>query len=390
MPLTLFKTPHINFMKYRFVFLGITLAIILAGALNIFLGSGLKMGVDFAGGTLVRVMFKTPTAVADVRQTLRDVGLGDSTIQETGRARHEFQIRTMQIVKAADAQQEIEAHQKLGDNVIATLRGRDGEAETARGLKDLNSIDAAGLTSLLSENFASEAAQLTEKILGTSGVRTSKGLLSDYAELQEAGLKPDVVTFLKDKTFLGKMTVLSKETVGPQAGADLRKKAVQAMIWSLIAMLIYIAFRFKIQYGISAIITLTQDVLVTVAIYSFTSREINLPIIAALLTIVGYSINDTIVIFDRVRENQKALRKEPLVNIMNLSVNQCLGRTIITAGTVFLTLLALFIFGGSVINDFAFAMLIGSIEGVYSTIATSCPVVLWYTRLFPKAKGFRK
>ncbi len=386
MPLILFKTPKIPFMKYRFVFLGITLAIVLAGFLNIVFGNGLKMGVDFAGGTLVRVMLKTPVPVSEVRQTLKDAGLDNSTIQETGKAGHEFQIRTTQIVKAADAQQEIEAHQKLGDSVIAALRGKDGEAETARGLKDLNAIDSAGLTALLSTAFAADAAQITEKISGPTGLRTSKGILTDYAELQEAGIKPEVVTFLKDKTFLGKLTVLSKETVGPQAGADLRRKAVLATIWSLIAMLVYIAVRFKIEYGVSAIITLTQDVLVTLAVYSFTSREINLAIIAAFLTIVGFSINDTIVIFDRVRENQKAMRKESLIAIMNLSINQCLGRTIITTGTVFLTLLALFLFGGSVINDFAFCMLIGSIEGVYSTISMSCPVVLWWTQIFKPQK----
>jgi len=141
--------------------------------------------------------------------------------------------------------------------------------------------------------------------------------------------------------------------------------------------------------GVSAIFTLTQDVLVTVAIYSFTNREINLPIIAALLTIVGYSINDTIVIFDRVRENQKIMKRMPLEDLMNVTVNQMLGRTIITTGTVFLTVLALFLFGGKVINDFAFAMLVGSIEGVYSTIYLSCPVVLFWYKLFKPAKGSR-
>ncbi len=125
-------------------------------------------------------------------------------------------------------------------------------------------------------------------------------------------------------------------------------------------------------------------------IYSFTNREINLPIIAAILTIVGYSINDTIVIFDRVRENHKIFRKESLENMMNISLNQCLGRTLITSGTVFLTVGALFLFGGEVINDFAFLMLVGTIEGVYSTVYLSCPVVLFWQKLFPSKKGFRK
>jgi preprotein translocase subunit SecF len=387
MPLVLFKTPHIKFLKYKYVALAVTGAIVLAGILNVTVGKGLKLGVDFGGGTLVRVMFKTPVAVGDVRQQLKNANLGNSVIQEGEKKGREFQIRTMQVIKTADDQAEIEAHEKLGNQVIEALRGDDGKAELARGLKDLNAIDARELTTLLSSSFAADAPQLVESILN---LRNTKGIFADHAELQEAGLKPEVITFLKDKTFLGKLTILSRETVGPQAGADLRKKATLACIWALIGMLVYIAFRFKLEYGIAAIFTLTQDVLITMSIYSFSNREINLPIIAAMLTIVGYSINDTIVIFDRVRENKKILRKETLENIMNTSLNQCLGRTIITAGTVFLTLLALFLFGGEVINDFAFAMLIGSIEGVYSTVYLSCPVVLFWQKLFPSQKGFRK
>jgi preprotein translocase subunit SecF len=374
-------------MKYKYVALAVTGAIVLAGMLNVTVGKGLKLGVDFGGGTLVRVMFKTPVAVGDVRQQLKNVNLGNSVIQEGEKKGREFQIRTMQVIKTADAQAEIEAHEKLGNQVIEALKGDDGKAELGRGLKDLNTIDARELTALLSPSFAADAPQLVESILN---LRNTKGIFADHAELQEAGLKPEVVTFLKDKTFLGKLTILSRETVGPQAGADLRKKATLACIWALIGMLVYIAFRFKLEYGIAAIFTLTQDVLITMSLYSFSNREINLPIIAAMLTIVGYSINDTIVIFDRVRENKKITRKETLENIMNASLNQCLGRTIITAGTVFLTLLALFLFGGEVINDFAFAMLIGSIEGVYSTVYLSCPVVLFWQKLFPSRKGFRK
>jgi preprotein translocase subunit SecF len=377
-------------MKYKYIALAITGAIVLAGVLNVTVGKGLKLGVDFGGGTLIRVMFKTRAEVTDVRQILRDVGLGNSSIQETGKAGHEFQIRTMQVIKGIDPQKEVEAHEQLGNRVIAALKGDDGQAEIQRGLKDLNTIDTRELTSLLSAAFPTEAAQLAEKIVGQTGLRATKGIFSDYAELAEAGIQPEVITFLKDKTFLGKLTVISKETVGPQAGADLRYKATLAAIWALLGMLVYIAFRFKLEYGVAAIFTLTQDVLITMSIYSFTNREINLPIIAAILTIVGFSINDTIVIFDRVRENTKILRKESLENIMNVSLNQCLGRTIITSGTVFLTLLSLYIFGGEVINDFAFCMLIGAIEGVYSTVALSCPVVLFWQKIFKTKTAFRK
>jgi len=388
MPLEIFKTtPRINFLKYKYHALALTALIILAGLANMLFGKGWKLGVDFGGGTLIRVVYKTPVAVTDVRQILRDIGQGDSSIQEAGKNGREFQIRTMQVVKAADAQQELEAHQKLADQVIAALRGEEGAAEKARGLVDLNNIDGQGLTALLAAPYPTEAAALSETILK---LRAEKGNFADFGELAEAGVKSDAVTFLKDKTYLGKMTVVSKETVGPQAGAELRRKATLAVIWSLVGMLVYIAFRFKIEYGLAAIFTLAQDVLITLSIFSFTSREINLPIIAAFLTIVGYSINDTIVIFDRVRENQKARRKDSLETLMNLSLNQTLGRTLITAGTVFLTVLALFLFGGKVINDFAFVMLVGTIEGIYSTIFMSCPIVLVYHKIFPKTKGFRK
>jgi preprotein translocase subunit SecF len=374
-------------MKYRYYALGFTFLLVLAGFINIFFGKGLKLGVDFGGGTLIRVMFKNPVAVSAVRQELSAVGLGNSVIQETGKAGHEFQIRTMQVIKSLDAQQELEAHQKLGDRVIEALKGDDGKTELAQGFKDLNNIDLSNLTALLEKGFSQEAGKIAHEIIAA---RINIGIFTNYEELRQAGIKPDVISNLKEKTFLGKLTVISRETVGPQAGADLRKKATLAVIWSLVGMLGYIAFRFKLAYGVSAIFTLTQDVLITLSIYSFTNREINLPIIAAFLTIVGFSINDTIVIFDRVRENQKIMRKESLENIMNSSLNMCLGRTIITTGTVFLTVLALFLFGGDVINDFAFCMLIGSIEGVYSTVYLSCPVVLFWQKIFPKTKGFRK
>jgi preprotein translocase subunit SecF len=376
------KTPSIRFLKYKYVALAATLIIIGAGLVNVLFFKGLKLGVDFGEGTLIRVMFRNAISVGDVREMLKNFGLGSSVIQESGRKNHEFQIRTTETanVKAGGVDQ-LEAHEKLAGRVIDALRGEDGKAELARGLRDLNTMDFKTLSALLEAAFPGRGEALAGPIVAA---RTAAGIISDTAELAAAGVPADVVSFLKDKTYLGKLTILSRETVGPQVGADLRKKATLATIWSLIGMLVYIAFRFQLAYGVAAILTLTQDVLITLSVYSFTNREINLPIIAAVLTIVGYSINDTIVIFDRVRENQKLFRRETLENIMNLSLNQCLGRTLITSGTVFLTVGALFLFGGEVINDFAFIMLIGTIEGVYSTVYISCPVVLAWQKFFPK------
>jgi len=382
------KTPTIQFMKYKYIALIVTAVIVLTGVLNVTIGRGLKLGVDFGSGTLIRIAFDRTTAVSDIRQKLSDVGLGTSVIQETGtRKGREFQIRSFETtnVKAAEAQ-DIEGHEILADKVIAALRGDDGKAETARGLRDLNSIEASSLAAMLETAFAGKGEELARIVLAH---RTTNGVIADFAELSAAGIGTDIIDALKAKTYLGKSAVISRDTVSPQAGRDLRRKAVQATIWSLLGMLVYIALRFKLANGVSAIFTLTQDVLITATFYSFSGREVNLPIIAALLTIVGFSINDTIVIFDRIRENQKVLRKLPLEQIMNVSLNQMLGRTMITSGTVFLTVLALFLFGGDVINDFAFTMLIGTIEGVYSTIYLSCPIVLFWQKWFPAKRGRR-
>jgi len=381
-----FKTPHIRFMKYKYIALAVTVLIVLAGVINIVFGKGLKLGVDFGEGTLIRVMFKSPVSVGDIRSELGRVGLGNSVIQETGKGGREFQIRTMEVVSTKDAA-ELESHESQANQVISALRGSDGETERAAGLMDLNGVDRRTLAALLETQFPGQGEGLADKIVSH---RNSTGIYSDFAQLSAAGVGPEVISFLQGKTYLGKLTVRSRETVGPQVGKDLRRRATQAIIWSLIGMLVYIALRFKLANGVAAIFTLTQDVLITVTVFSFTNREINLPIIAGLLTIVGFSINDTIVIFDRIRENQKTLRKMPLEDIMNLSLNQMLGRTFITSGTVFLTVLALFFFGGKVINDFAFVMLVGTIEGVYSTVYLSCPVVLFWQHLFKPKKGTRR
>ena len=186
------------------------------------------------------------------------------------------------------------------------------------------------------------------------------------------------------------MSIKRRETVGPQVGHELRRKATQATIWALIGMLIYIGIRFKFAYGVAAILTLAHDVLITMGLFSLTNREINLPVIAAILTIVGYSLNDTIVIFDRVRDNIKILRKLDFESILDTSINQTLSRTVITSGTTFLTVAALFFFGGEVINDFAFTMMIGVIIGTYSSIYQSCSILLFWKKIFNPKKGMGK
>lgn len=386
--LQIFKKTNINFMKYKYLAFALSGIIILSGLVNIIFGRGLKSGVDFSGGTLIRVLFKVPVPVSDVRSALSEQGLGNSIIQEVEKEQREYIIRTAGLNRdEIQAGEEMEAHAILANRIIETLKSPEDKAAAERGLIDFNNAGINEITAVLQTSLPDQAAELAEKIVE---FRIGRGIIDDYNVLRNAGISDQVITVLRNRTFLGSLTVLSRETVGPQVGKDLRRKATQATIWALLGMLVYIAFRFKLAYGVSAILTLTHDVLVTLSVFSFTQREINLPVIAAVLTIVGFSINDTIVVFDRVRDNLKMMRKSHFEEVLNASINQTLSRSIITSGTVFLTVIALYLFGGEVINDFAFTMLIGVISGTYSTIYQSCPIVYFWQKIFGLGRRGRR
>jgi preprotein translocase subunit SecF len=386
--LQIFQKTNIDFMKYKYLAFALSGTIILAGLANIIFGKGLKPGVDFSGGTLIRILLKSPLPVADVRQALNEQGLGNSVIQEVDKGQQEYIIRTAGLKRdEIQAEQDLEAHEIIGNRIVETLKSAEDKASAEQGLIDFNNAGVKEITAVLQPAYPDEAASLAERIIN---FRVEKGILEDFGMLREAGISDEVISVLKDRTFLGSLTVLSRETVGPQVGKDLRKKATQATIWALVGMLVYIAARFKLAYGVSAILTLTHDVLVTLSVFSFTQREINLPVIAAVLTIVGFSINDTIVVFDRVRDNIKMMRKSPFEDILNASINQTLSRSVITSGTVFLTVIALYLFGGEVINDFAFTMLVGVISGAYSTIYQSCPIVYFWQKIFGTGRRVRR
>ena len=186
-----------------------------------------------------------------------------------------------------------------------------------------------------------------------------------------ASLYPDLVP--KDRNDF----ILSIEKVGPKIGAELRGDAIMAVVSALLLILVYITIRFELKYAVGAIAALAHDVLVTLGIFSLFGYEISLAVIAAFLTIVGYSLNDTIVIFDRVRENARLLKKSALISVINQSINDSLSRTIVTSLTTFFVVLILFVFGGEVLHTFSFAMIVGVIVGTYSSIFVASPVVLY-------------
>ncbi len=374
-------------MKYKFVALGISAVIVVIGIINIFVHKGLNYGVDFAGGTLIQIRFKTVLPIDDLRQTLLNAGFSPK-IQEVERGEREYIIRTM--LPEGEMDEELEAHEIMGNRIVDALKLQEDISGQEKGLEDLNNIDTDQLQALLQEAFPEEAEQATQQIADFLQSAEQKGIIENFDQLQEAGIQSEIIDFLKEKTYLGSMTIKRRETVGPQVGAELRQRTTLATVWALIGMLIYIGIRFKFAYGVAAILTLAHDVLVTVGIFSLTNREINLPVIAAIMTIVGYSLNDTIVIFDRVRDNLRTLRKLEFQNLLDASINQTLSRTVITSGTTLLTVVTLFIFGGEVINDFAFTMMIGVITGTYSSIYMSCSLLTFWKKIFKPKKGLGK
>ena len=203
-------------------------------------------------------------------------------------------------------------------------------------------------------------------------------------------LSKKIQSSLQQKFMDKPLEVRRAEVVGPKVGKDLKKKALWAIGLSFAAILVYVAFRFHtFSYGLGGIVALVHDVIVTYGALSIADLEYSLTVLAVILTIIGFSINDTIVIFDRVRENIKKMRKENLETIFNISINETLGRTILTSGTVMMVVLILFFFGGAVIHDFAFTLVVGLVSGTYSTVYIASPVVLFWDRHITKGRKRR-
>lgn len=384
----IFKQPNFKFMKYKMFAFALSGILIVAGIINITTGKGLTPGIDFAGGALVQVRFIDPVTISTLRQALNVPDLKSPKIQEVEKENREYIFRAM--VPEEEAELELESHVVMAGRIVDLLRTDQDRQAQESGLQDLNNMDVSEIIRLLETSYTDQAVQTAEWIINFKESDAQKGIIEDYAQLSELGIPSEIVEFLKEKTYLGSMSIKRRETVGAQVGSDLRRRATQATVWALIGMLIYIGIRFKFAYGVAAIFTLAHDVLIALGIFSFTNREINLPVIAAILTIVGYSLNDTIVIFDRVRDNLKILRKHDLEFILDKSINQTLSRTVITSGTTFLTVLALFLFAGPVINDFAFTMMFGVIIGTYSSIYQSCSLLFLWNKIFKPKKGLAK
>jgi len=290
------RVTEFDFIGKKTMATWLSCAIILIGIISIMMHGGLKYGIDFAGGTLVQLKFENPPVIEDIRDGLRTIGLGDSTIQEFGSKNH----------------------------ILVRVERSEGK-------------------------------------------------------LEEIGTK--IKNSLTEKYKAGSILVERVEMVGPKVGKDLREKAILSIVYAIIGIVIYISWRFEFQYAVAAIIALIHDVMVTMGAFSLADKEFTLVIVAAFLAIIGYSLNDTIVVFDRIRENMRRKGKNSLRDTINTSINQTLSRTILTSGTTLLVVVALFFLGGEIIHDFSFALMVGVLVGTYSSIfIASVFLVYWENR----------
>jgi preprotein translocase subunit SecF len=279
-------------------------------------------------------------------------------------------------------EQQLAANRRAMEDVLAATFG-----QPASGKLDFNSASKEALAARLRDPLASSGIPMSEPqlqkvvtdILEYRDTPPRSGLIADFGQLSSLpGINAGIIGTLKQECYLAPYTVKKTEMVGPKVGAELRNKAVLATLYALAGMLAYIAFRFEWIYGLAAVIAVFHDTLITIGLFSLFHEEISMTVIAALLTLVGYSMNDTIVIFDRIRENLKIMRREPLESLMNKSINQTLSRTIMSAGLTFLTVVALFIWGGPVLHTFSFALVCGITVGTYSSVFIASPIVLFW------------
>jgi preprotein translocase subunit SecF len=375
--LEFFKSTNIDFLGKKWYFLSFSLIFSLAGVLSLLFWHGIPWGVDFRGGTQVDIKFVSSIDDAKIRRAVDDAGYHDAKIQSLGGAANNEVI--VSLPEKETSEQSLDRGRAA---IIAAMEKYFGAAE--QGKLDLNNSSSSQISDYvlnkdplhLGTDAAARYAQIARQITDFRDKNRS-GVLSSIDELSGT-VQPPVIAALKEGAFTSQFGVRSVQIVGPQVGKQLTHQAEWATLYSLAGMLVYLAFRFEWIYGVAAVVAVFHDTLITVGAFSLTNREITLTVIAAILTLIGYSMNDTIVVFDRIRENVKLLRREPLAEIVNRSINQTLSRTVLTSGLTFLTVLSLYLFGGEVLHGFSFALVIGILIGTYSSIAVAAPMLVAY------------
>lgn len=375
----IFKRTNFDFLGKKWPFIIASLVLTAAGLVSVAMKGGLRYGIDFKGGAIMTVKFANQPDLDKIRAAMRKNISGEVSVQNFTdvAAKNEVVIGT-----------ELTEERLLNQNRRAmerTLEATFGQPNS--GKLDFNNASQQALLDRLRDPLQRAGVQLAEPqlqklaadMLQFRNTPPRSGVVGSFDQLSAVpGVTPAVLNTLKQECYLAPFAVRQVEMVGPKVGADLKRQAVLATLYALGGMLVYIAFRFEWIYGVAAVVAVFHDTIITIGLFSIFNKEISLTVIAALLTLVGYSMNDTIVIFDRIRENLKILRREPLESLINKSVNQTLSRTVMTSGLTFLTVVALFLFGGPVLHGFSFALVVGIIIGTYSSVFIASPIVLFW------------
>jgi preprotein translocase subunit SecF len=371
----LFRNTNIDFLSKKWFFLALSLIFSVAGLASMLFWHHIPLGIDFRGGTVVDVKFTSAPNVDAIRAELDRAGLKNFTLQADTRSGSNELLIKLDIRETSE-----QALDQGKESIVKALQS----GVDPGGKADLNNTGYTTLADYLLKadplrlgtdapaqygKYARAIVDLRDKTLG--------GVLGSINDAAAAAPAP-VIAALQQDFYTSNFGVRNVDIVGPQVGAQLRQQAILATLYSLAGMLVYLWFRFELIYGVAAVVACFHDTLITVGAFSLMNQEISLTVIAAILTLVGYSMNDTIVVFDRIRENIKLQRKDTLTEIVNKSINQTLSRTVLTSGLTFLTVLALFIFGGEVLHGFSLALVIGIIIGTYSSIFIAAPMLVAY------------
>ena len=369
-----FHDVNIDFLGKKWYFLAFSLLFSVAGVCSMLFWHGIPWGVEFRGGTLVEVRFSHTPDLRAIRADMDRAGLRDPKIQNYGVASNNEVLVDLALKETSE-----QALEQGKNTIIQAL-----ETNAPAGKTDLNNASFLTIKNYLVDKDPLHVGADDQKYTAQAQAivnyreKTLSGVLSSFDQLKSSAADPATVASLQDGFYLSDFGVRNVSIVGPQVGGQLRQQAGLATLYSLAGMLVYLGFRFEWIYGVAAVVTVFHDTLITVGAFSLTKTDISLTVIAAILTLIGYSNNDTIVVFDRIRENIKLMRREKLSDVVNRSINQTLSRTILTAGLTFLTVLALFLFGGEVLHGFSLALVIGILIGTYSSIAIAAPILVAY------------
>jgi preprotein translocase subunit SecF len=358
-----------DFVRYRGIAVTISIILNVLVLLGAFVWPKLNYGVDFAGGTELQIHFKNPVDVGELRSEVDKLGFGEPTVQRYGaESENQFLVRVERIAlltkEKADA---VKADVQQSMPSMTSMRF-DPEVGDKLDFSFKQPVNEDALRAAVEK----AGAQVKE----IRPVMAREGQDREYTVITQ-GPGDKIGSALRARYGQDQVDIVRTEYVGPQVGKQLRIDGILAVLYAMAMILVYVGFRFDFRFSPGVIIALIHDAIITLGFFVISRHEFNLTSVTVILTVVGYSVNDTIVVYDRIRENAKRYKGKPLRDLINLSINEMLGRTILTSGATALSLLGLLLYGVGTIWDFAAAMLVGIISGTYSTWYIASPMTIW-------------